>query len=62
MNFGIKHKGTSLWFGGFDAQHNVLWVSEENARRMTKLIAEGQAALLVCTDPQVQRKAARVAA
>lgn len=62
MNYGVKHKVTGLWFGGFDAQNNVLWVSESEATVMSKLFAQAQASLLRRNDQGVQNKPLPVAA
>lgn len=44
--YGIKHKITGLFFGGFNSDNSVKWVALERASRMDKLAASGQAMLL----------------
>ena len=59
-DFAIKHKVTGLFFGGFDAANEILWVSADQAKRMTKDEANLQASLFRCFDKHVQRTPATI--
>lgn len=54
--FGVKHKETGLFFGGFNADQSVKWVSEEKAEHMDKSGATMQALLLVRFGAEAQKK------
>jgi hypothetical protein len=56
MQYGIKNKSSSLWFGGFDASRDVIWVSEADAKTMDKQFALAQASLLSSQGQPVQNK------
>jgi len=54
--FGIKHKVTGLFFGGFDKDNTPLWVPESSAKRMDASSAKGQALLFASFDIPAQKK------
>lgn len=54
--YGIKHKNTGLYFGGFNADSTAKWVVEAQAVRMDECAAEAQAILLRREDAAVQKK------
>jgi membrane peptidoglycan carboxypeptidase len=59
-SFGVFNKVTGEWFCGFTPKTGVaLWsIQKELAQPMSKLVAEGQAALFIAQgDDGVQRKA-----
>lgn len=60
--YGIKHKTTGLFFGGFDTAQNPLWVQEVFAKGMDMMLARAQATLLAIHGNEVQRKPVMVAA
>ena len=55
-SFGVKRKDNDLWFGGFARDKSALWVGQDQARRMSRLSAEAQAALFRRFDSAVQQK------
>lgn len=44
--YGIKHKKTGLFFGGFDQKQMPVWVTDKRAYAMTEESAKMQAMLL----------------
>ncbi len=54
--FGVKHKTSGLFFGGFNVDQSVKWVPEAQARHMDKLGASGQAMLLARFGENAQKK------
>ncbi len=54
--YGIKHKKTGLYFGGFSTDCTPKWVVEAQAVQMTECVAEAQAILLRREDAGVQKK------
>lgn len=54
--YGIKHKITGLFFGGFNADHSVKWVEQKNACHMDKSAATSQALLLRRFGIEAQQK------
>jgi hypothetical protein len=54
--YGIKHKTTGLFFGGFNNDNTPRWVPEVKACGMSMEGAKGQAALFARFDIPVQKK------
>lgn len=54
--FTVKHKTTGMFFGGFNADHNVKWVDESKAQHMDKAGASQQALLLTRFGHAAQKK------
>ena len=54
--FGIQHKATGLFFGGFGQTGDAQWVTQSCAKAMDHLSASAQAMLLAMDDRAVQRK------
>lgn len=58
MTYGVLHRKTGKWFGGFDNHGCVIWTDEEEAQAMDFGSAKLQAALFLssaCSE-NVQRK------
>jgi hypothetical protein len=62
MAYGIKHRETDQYFGGFDAQQNIVWVeNEEKARSFSsREIARAQACLFIAMQITVARNPVRI--
>lgn len=60
--YGIKHKTSGLFFGGFGADGQPLWVAERAARAYDQSAAKGQALLFRCMDVAAQVKPQALAA
>lgn len=54
--YSVKHKVTSLFFGGFNPDQSVKWVEESKAQHMDKDGATQQAILLVRFGHGAQKK------
>jgi len=58
MTYGVMHKETGLYFGGFRDDHSVIWTDKNSATKMDKQGAHTQAALFLSSmgGENVQRK------